>query len=61
MLQQTVVLSGGAKQYGLELEHRKTKEISHVLKCRGLTLDSANEDNFNFNNFKVIFLLNFFV
>lgn len=46
--------SGGAKQYGLELQHRTTREISHVLKCRGVTLDSCNEDQFNFERFKVI-------
>ena len=45
--------SGGAKQYGLELKHRRTGEISHVLKCRGVTLDSSNEDHFNFQRFKV--------
>ena len=41
------------KQYGLELRNRETGEISHVLKCRGLTLDESNEDKFNFQRFKV--------
>ena len=40
------------KQYGLQLCNRKTGEISHVLKCRGLTLDSTNNDKFNFSKFK---------
>ena len=55
---QQQILSGGAKQYGLELRDRKTGEISYILKCRGLTLDSANEDHFNYKRFKVV---NFYV
>ena len=46
--------SGGAKQYGLEMRDRKTGEISRILKCRGITLDSTNEDKFNFDRFKVV-------
>lgn len=46
--------SGGCKQYGLELRNRKNADdVSHVLKVRGLTLDSTNEDKFNFNSFLV--------
>ena len=41
------------KQYGIQLRCRRTGKISHVLKCRGLTLDSSNEDKFNFERFKV--------
>ena len=40
------------KQYGLQLCNRKTGEIRHILKCRGLTLDSTNNDKFNFSKFK---------
>ena len=49
--------SGGAKQYGLEMRDRKTGEISRILKCRGITLDSTNEDKFNFDRFKVVISL----
>jgi hypothetical protein len=41
------------KQYGLQLRERGTNKVEHVLKCRGLTLDSTNEDRFNFDRFKV--------
>ena len=45
--------SGGCKQYGLKLKHKKTGKIEHMLRCRGCTLDSTNEDLFNFDKFKV--------
>ena len=45
--------SGGCKQYGLKLRHKKTGKIEHLLRCRGCTLDSTNEDLFNFDKFKV--------
>ena len=48
--------SGGCKQYGLKLKNKKTGKIEHMLRCRGCTLDSTNEDQFNFENFKVILI-----
>lgn len=51
-----VIYSGGCKQYGLELRNRtNADDISHVLKVRGLTLDTTNEDTFNFQSFLVCF------
>jgi hypothetical protein len=45
--------SGGCKQYGLKMRNKTTGELKHVLKCRGCTLDTSNEDQFSFDNFKV--------
>ena len=35
------------------MKNKTSGKISHILKCRGLTLDSTNEDEFNFEVFKV--------
>ena len=45
--------SGGCKQWGMEIRDNKTGNVHNILKCRGLTLDTSNEDQFNFKTFKV--------
>lgn len=40
------------KQYGIQLCNRKSGEISHILKCRGITQDFTTEKLLNYRRFK---------
>ena len=51
--------SGGCKQWGMQLQHKKTGRQETLLKCRGLTLDTSNNDRFNFDIFKVMPKINY--
>lgn len=41
----------GPKQYALELKSETTGEISHVIKLRGVVMDSAASEKINFATF----------
>jgi hypothetical protein len=45
-------VAGGAKQYAMKMQHKKTGEMKYIIKVRGITLDTNNAKNFQFEKFK---------
>jgi hypothetical protein len=51
--------STGSKSYALKMQHKRTRKIDHIVKCKGITLNQETVNIVSFARFKVYFLFDY--